>query len=79
MLGIFLDETGDLTNKGPGSWAVPNRVHLRQPECEVVTSMGGITCDNTIQVRRIVFDGYEPDTFRGKPMRIAPYDIPDVN
>jgi hypothetical protein len=69
-----------LTGLGPNTWAIPNWKHLQQPECTVDEDlMGGIICDDTVQVRRIAFYGYTPDHFRGMEMKIAKYDSTDVN
>lgn len=75
---IFYDETGGLTKKGPKTWAVPNMKHLQQPECEVDDAlMGGITCNSSVEVRRIAFYGYTPDHFLGLGMKIAQLETAD--
>jgi len=56
--GIYEDLDGTLTGKGAGSWASVYMPHMDQPECEVdLELMGGVTCDSTVQVRRLVFHG----------------------
>jgi len=63
---IFADETGSLTNKGENSWAIPFWKHLVQDECTVdEVLMGGIICNNEVQVRRVAFSAYSPGHFRG--------------
>lgn len=34
----------------------------------------GVTCDDTVEIRRVAFYGYSPDHFRGMTMNILPYD-----
>ena len=76
---IFADETGDLTNLGPNTWAVPYWKHLEQDECTVDDAlMGGIVCSDAVQVRRIAFSGYTPNHFKGMEMKIARFDDDDV-
>ena len=54
--GIFWDMDGTLTGKGENSWAVAEWPHLLEArQCEKLTEYGGLTCDNTIQVRQIFF------------------------
>ena len=73
--GIFLDETGSLTNKGENSWASADWKHNYQPDCEVDDAVyNGITCTNNVQVRRIAFHSGSPDHFNGMEMKIAKYD-----
>ena len=36
--------------------------------------MGGIICDNSVQVRRVAFFGYTPDHFKGMEMKIAKFE-----
>ena len=71
---IFADETGELTGLGANTWAVPYWPHLMQPECAEDALVGGIICDNSVQVRRIAFFGGSPSHFFGMPLKIAPYD-----
>lgn len=53
---IFEDLDGSLTGKGPMSYATPYWKHLDIPECEHNAEYyGGTFCDNTIQIRRVVF------------------------
>jgi hypothetical protein len=57
---IFYDRTGDLTDKGAGSWAIPWHPHNYWPgECTderaTIRSLDGIACDPSVQVRRISF------------------------
>jgi hypothetical protein len=55
---IFRDKDGSLTGKGPESYASFYTKHLAQVECEILLDMyDGVTCDNTVQIRRIVFWG----------------------
>ena len=72
---IFHDKTGSLTGV-EGGWATPYWKHLEQAECTVdALTYDGIICDNTVQVRRVAFHGYQPsNVFRGMDLRIAPYD-----
>ncbi len=34
----------------------------------------GFICDSSIEVRRIAFWNYTPDTFRGLPINVIKYD-----
>ena len=62
---IFLDKTGSMTGKGENSWFVPYFKHLIQPECtNEDATKGGITCDNTVQVRRIALSTELPNFWR---------------
>jgi len=67
---------GSLTNLGPRTWAVPNYPHLEQPECKVdLDVMGGIVCDRTAQLRRVVFyNGGPSRDFTGMHMKVLKYD-----
>ena len=69
-----MDETGELTGLGPNTWAVPVYKHLLQQECSESALVGGIICDNSVQVRRIAFHAGVPSHFTGMPMKIARYD-----
>lgn len=54
---------------------MPYWPHLNQPECKQNSEIyDGMTCDNTVQVRRIAWFGYEPATFTGQPMKITQWD-----
>ena len=52
---IFMDLDGTLTGLGPNSWATPYYNHFNVPECQNSALHGGAICDNTVQVRRVVF------------------------
>lgn len=46
--GIFYDEDGSLTGKGPKTWATPYYKHMEQPECTTdLEVFDGVTCDST--------------------------------
>lgn len=46
--GIYYDEDGSLTGKGPKTWATPYYEHLDQPECtKELDVYDGVTCDST--------------------------------
>jgi hypothetical protein len=72
---IFFDKTGSLTGV-EGGWATAHWKHLEQPECAVDHDVyDGVTCDSSVQVRRVAFHGYKPsNVFRGMDLRIAKYD-----
>jgi len=75
--GIFFDQTGTLTGKGPNSWATAYHKHNEAwPECSTdVEVFDGHVCDNRVQLRRIVFYGPEKkDRFMGMAMYILPWD-----
>lgn len=73
--GIWFDEDGTLTNRGAGSWATPWFLFNEQPECiKDLAVFDGLTCDSSIQVRRIAFHTMTPSTFHGMEMKIAKYD-----
>jgi hypothetical protein len=56
---IFFDEDGSVTGKGPRSWATPYNKHHEHPECEKnITYLGGMVCDNRVQVRRVAFGAF---------------------
>lgn len=73
---IFYDEDGSLTGIGVGTWASAYWLHNVAPECMVDQEVfDGIICDNSVQVRRVAFHGYEPsDAFRLMDLRIARWD-----
>jgi len=73
--GIFLDLDGSLTELGPNTWATPYKNMNEQPECTVDLDVyDGIICDDTVQVRRVVFYNYKPDHFRLMAMKLAKWD-----
>jgi len=41
--------------------------------------MGGITCDNRVQVRRIAFWGFTPNHFDGMEMKITHFEDDPIN
>ena len=76
-LGIFYDETGTLTGKGPNSWAAGyTKQNEAWPECETnLDVFDGQICDNRVQVRRLAW--YNPTKlalFVGQAMYILPWD-----
>lgn len=73
---IFHDKTGGLTGKGPDSWLAPYWNHLLQPECSHDELVGGITCDSSVQIRRIALSGM-PSNFFGMRLKIAKLDRND--
>ena len=73
---IFLDKTGGLTGLGPNTWFLAHWKHLLQPECQ--ETIGGIICDDTVQVRRVAFWGL-PNNFYGMRLKIAKIDNSIVN
>lgn len=63
---IYYDLDGTLTGIGAKTWTTPYYKFNDQPECTRNDAVyDGLVCDNTIQVRRIAFDGYAPTTFYG--------------
>lgn len=62
---IIHDLDGSLTGLGPDSWATFYYPHLDQPECTHDPNVyDGLICDSRIQLRRIAFDGFSPNSFR---------------
>ena len=76
LRGIFADLDGSLTGKGPNSWATAYWKHNEQPECTVNLEVyDGITCDSTVQVRRIAFFNMVPTAqFANMNLKIAKAD-----
>ena len=75
---IFLDQTGELTNLGVNTWAVPYWPHLEQSECTFNNATyNGIICNNSVQLRRVAFSGFSPDHFWGMEMKIAKFETAD--
>lgn len=74
--GIFLDEDGSITGKGPKSWATPYYPHHNHSECEHnISYWGGTFCDNTVAVRRVAFHGAQPASiFRMMGLKILRMD-----
>ncbi len=53
---------------------------MRQPECVLDEFVyDGVVCSPDVQIRRIAFTGYTPDTFRGMPMNILKFDYATIN
>ena len=73
---IYHDLDGTLTGKGANSWATVYYKHHDQPECTTdLDAMDGVTCDGTVQVRRVAFHGANPSShFRGMGLKILRYD-----
>jgi len=80
---IFYDIDGTVTGKGANSWMMPYQSHnLWTASCDKVTDTmnngasvnEGIVCDNTVQVRRIAFYGYDDDKFYMIPMMLSQWD-----
>jgi len=73
---IYFDLDGSLTGKGPNTWATPYKKIHEQPECETLLDLyDGVTCDSTIQVRRLSFNSYAPKmNFDGMQMVILRFD-----
>ena len=73
---IYYDMDGSLTEKGPGSWATPFWLHLDQPGCEYLGDVyDGVTCDNSVQVRRVAFYNAAPSyLFSNMALKILKYD-----
>lgn len=73
--GIWLDLDGSLTGLGPNTWATRDYIHNRQPECQVNDAVyNGLICDSSVQVRRIVFHGYTPQSLDAMLLKIAQWD-----
>jgi hypothetical protein len=76
-LNIFLDLTGELTGLGPNTWATAYHKHNEMaPECTAdISLMDGITCDSTVQIRRLAFHNFEKVLeLEGMPFYVLPYD-----
>jgi hypothetical protein len=76
---IFFDLDGSLTGLGANSWTTPYFKHHEVAECQfddaTLTLMGGVVCDDTIEVRRIAFHGAQSSSvFRGMELKVAIYD-----
>ena len=73
---IYLDLDGSLTGRGPNSWATPYYKHHDQPECEQdLDVLDGVTCDSTVQVRRVAFhQGIPSGVFNGIGLKVLRYD-----
>jgi hypothetical protein len=77
---IFRDMDGSLTGKGPESYASFYTLHLAQKECETLLDVyDGVTCDNSVQIRRIVFYGASPGTLFGMGFRVLNWDDDLIN
>jgi len=65
-----------LTNKGKNTWATPYYLHNLQPECtKDLVLYDGITCDSTVQVRRVAFWAATPSyLFSGMGFKIMKND-----
>lgn len=74
--GILADQDGSLTEMGANTWATAMWGHnAKQTECTTDMAVyDGLVCDNTIQVRRIVFYGYKPSSLDKRNLIILPYD-----
>jgi len=59
---IFFDKSGGLSGRGANSWFLPYFKHLLVTECKEEKEKGGITCDNTVQARRVAIFGL-PNNF----------------
>ena len=77
--GIFHDMTGELTGKGPNSWATAYRKHHEAwAECETDRDVfDGHVCDQRVQIRRIAFNKYDTYQFDGQGLFIIPWDEPE--
>jgi hypothetical protein len=79
---IFADQDGTLTDQGPNTWATAYWKHHEQPECtfdaDSLTKYGGVTCDSSIQVRRIAFHDPSPAQVLNMEMKILPFEAVDV-
>ena len=74
---IIFDQTGELTGKGPGSWAMGYNKHNDWPgECEHLEDVyDGHTCENTVQVRRVAFHGFTKLlVLNGQSLFVLQYD-----
>lgn len=60
---------------GPNSWATPYYLYNDQPGCKRDEKIGGLVCDNTVQVRGLYFSGMSPSSrFKNQGLRILRYD-----
>lgn len=73
---IFYDLDGSTTNKGPNTWATFDYPHHMQPECTLDKAVfDGVTCDSTVQVRRLAFHAATPGSlFSGMALKILKWD-----
>lgn len=78
FMTIFFDKTGSLTGKGANTWFLPFYKHLLQPECTQEDTKGGITCDSTVQARRVALHGMA-NNFFGMRLKIVAIEESDEN
>lgn len=73
---IFHDMDGSLTGKGANSYTSFFAEHLMQKECEhLPEEYNGVTCDNTVQIRRLAFHGATPSSkMKGMGFRVLTWD-----
>lgn len=78
--GIFHDLDGSLTGLGADTYASANFLHnSEQPECTLdEDQFHGVICDNTVQIRRVVFYDYAPEHFKNMELRVLPFERQDV-
>lgn len=76
LKAIFHDEDGTLTGKGANSFATYFYEHHNQPECEhLEDEFNGVTCDNSVQIRRVAFwDSGPGRIFEGMGFKLLRYD-----
>lgn len=67
MNTVFQDLDGTLTGLQPNSWATYRYKWNHHKECQYLLDVyDGVICDNTSQIRRVVFHAGEPDyLFKG--------------
>lgn len=73
---IFHDLDGSLTGLGANSWATPYWRHNDHPtECQhLPDKFDGLICNPTIQIRRLVFENYDPDIFLMMDIKLLQID-----
>ena len=80
---IFYDLDGTLSGVGVQSWlTAPFKFNEYAPACvygDAITHDGGIVCDNSVEVRRIQIDGYNPVDLRGRTLMVTPREDTDIN
>jgi hypothetical protein len=73
---IYYDTDGTTTGKGAQSWSTYFYEFHLQPGCEhAEETHNGVVCDNSVQVRRVIFHDWKPNgLFSGMGFKVLKYD-----